>query len=153
MRDILTYPACHVNTREYRSFKMESEVIPSSDGSSVVRIGDTIIYCGIKAELVLSENCDDSTKFVIINFDFSPLIYGEYKFGNCSEETQHVTQNINELWDASPLIKESELIINEKVRWVLFVDISCVSRDGAVLDASFLSDLTNCKIARRRGGN
>ncbi|KAF0989086.1 hypothetical protein HZS_1962, partial [Henneguya salminicola] len=127
------------NFDEYRSFEIETDLIPSCEGSAIVKIGKTILYCGIKAELVLIENCKSIDEFVTINFDFTSAANSGYRFGISSEDSQCMTQYLNEIWKICPLISDSDLIINEKVRWVLYVDFVCVSRDGAILDASVIA--------------
>ncbi|KII70200.1 Exosome complex component RRP43 [Thelohanellus kitauei] len=125
---------------ESRNMKIGSEELPSCAGSSMVRIGDTLVLCGIKPELVLVGDCKDMDKFIKINFDYSPLICSE-TFESL-EQSQIVTQSLQEIWDMHPLVSDENLIINDKIRWVLFIDLVCIIRDGAEMKSAYFAILS-----------
>lgn len=117
-----------------------------------MKIGDTSIVCGIKAELSAPNSREPEKGFIIPNLEYSPICSSKYRPGPPSMDAQIATHALVEILNESKCVDLSNLCIEYgKLVWVLYVDLLCLSYDGCLLDTSliaFMSSLKSCKIIR-----
>ncbi|ORX99013.1 hypothetical protein K493DRAFT_406416 [Basidiobolus meristosporus CBS 931.73] len=136
----------------YRQTKVTPGAISTADGSALVRIGDTSVLCGIKAEVAEPKIATPNEGFVVPNVELPPLCSSQFKPGPPSEKAQVLSENINNLLHSCKIMSLDQLCIEEgKAVWVLYVDIVCLNYDGNIFDAAliaFIAALKNVKLPK-----
>ncbi|KZT29503.1 hypothetical protein NEOLEDRAFT_1160586 [Neolentinus lepideus HHB14362 ss-1] len=114
--------------------------ITTADGSSLVRLGDTTIVCGVKAEIAEPELDSPNEGYIVPNLDLPAICSPRFKPGPPSEEAQVLSDRLNEAFLASKIIDLSSLCIHSgKAVWVLYVDATCINYDGNAFDAALIA--------------
>lgn len=54
---------------EFRSTIINKNCISKAEGSALVKIGNTTVICGVKAELVEPDNTDPNIGFIVPNIE------------------------------------------------------------------------------------
>ncbi|PFH48998.1 hypothetical protein AMATHDRAFT_148629 [Amanita thiersii Skay4041] len=125
---------------EWRPVSVDVGSISTADGSSLVKLGETIIVCGVKAEIAEPELERPNEGFLVPNLDLPAMCSAKFKPGPPSEEAQVVSDRLNEAILASDMLSLRSLCIEPgKAAWVLYVDATCLSYDGNVFDAALLA--------------
>ncbi|XP_062869654.1 exosome complex component RRP43 [Trichomycterus rosablanca] len=134
---------------EFRSTTLNIGSINTADGSALVKLGNTTVICGIKAELT-TPSADASDKgFIVPNVDLPPLCSSRFRPGPPGEQAQVASQFIADVIDDSNIIKKEDLCIEKsKLCWVLYCDIMCLDYDGNLLDACLIALLAALKNTR-----
>ncbi|XP_013792602.1 exosome complex component RRP43-like [Limulus polyphemus] len=125
--------------------------IGTAYGSALVRRGKTTIVCGVKGELANSRPENPGDGFLVVNLDLPPLCCPLFKPGPPSEQSQSISQFLNDIVTSSGCVVLSDLSIEGQLVWCLFVDIICLEYDGNVIDAAvlaMLAALTNTKLPK-----
>uniref|UniRef100_A0A672N628 Ribosomal RNA-processing protein 43 n=1 Tax=Sinocyclocheilus grahami TaxID=75366 RepID=A0A672N628_SINGR len=123
--------------------------ISTADGSALVKIGNTTVICGIKAELTMPPSDAPNKGYIVPNVDLPPLCSSRFRPGPPGEQAQAASQFIADVIESSDLINREELCIEKsKLCWVLYCDIMCLDYDGNLLDACIIVLLAALKNAR-----
>ncbi|XP_062975059.1 exosome complex component RRP43 [Elgaria multicarinata webbii] len=135
---------------EFRTTTVNTGSITTADGSALVKLGNTTVICGIKAEFA-SPPVDSSNKgYIVPNVDLPPLCSSRFRPGPPGEDAQAASQFLADMIENSQvLLKEDLCIVDGKIVWVLYCDIICLDYDGNLLDAcicAFLAALKNVKL-------
>ncbi|KAI8060570.1 exosome complex component RRP43-like protein [Gongronella butleri] len=125
----------------FRETMITTNVISTANASAMVRLGGTIVVCGIKAEVCEPALDAPNQGFLVPNVSLSPLCSSKFRPGPPCEQAQAVSEFIHQLFSRKPhLIPLENLCIEQgKVAWVLYADIVCLNYDGNILDASLLA--------------
>ncbi|NWW25644.1 EXOS8 protein, partial [Falcunculus frontatus] len=120
--------------------------ITTADGSALVKLGNTTVICGVKAE-VAAPAADSANKgYIVPNVELPSLCAERFRSGPPGEEAQAASQFIADVIENSQMIvKEDLCIANGKLAWVLYCDIICLDYDGNLLDASVFALLAALK--------
>ncbi|TFK69417.1 ribosomal protein S5 domain 2-like protein [Pluteus cervinus] len=128
--------------------------ISTADGSALVRLGDTTVVCGVKAEIAEPELDKPEEGFIVPNLDLPAMCSPKFKPGPPTEEAQVLSDKLNEAIVTSGLIPLSSLCIHPgKSAWVLYVDATCINYDGNAFDATLIAmvaALKNTKLPEAR---
>ncbi|XP_065670072.1 exosome complex component RRP43 isoform X2 [Hydra vulgaris] len=125
---------------EYRKTIININSIKTASGSGLVRIGNTIVVCGIKAELAEPSVEKTNEGYFVPNVDLPALCSHEFRPGPPSDQAQAMSQFIAETVENCKLINLKKLCIKEKkLCWVIYADIICISHDGNLIDAIIAS--------------
>lgn len=123
--------------------------INTAEGSALTKVGDTIVICGIKAELCKPKPETPNEGFLIPNIELPALCSPKFKSGPPCEQAQIATKFIDEIIRHSGCINLKDLcIVPEKLAWCLFADIICINYDGALMDASVIALITALKSVK-----
>ncbi|XP_066506487.1 exosome complex component RRP43 isoform X2 [Hoplias malabaricus] len=140
---------CRPDGRELGEFRLTTLNIGSintADGSALVKIGNTTVICGIKAELAAPSTDAPDKGYIVPNVDLPPLCSSRFRPGPPGEQAQAASQFIADVIDGSKIIKKEELCIEKsKLCWVLYCDIICLDYDGNLLDACVITLLAALK--------
>lgn len=126
---------------ETRKSQVHAGSIASAIGSATVKIGKTIIVCGIKAEIASPNPYSPNQGYIIPNFDQSPMVCPNIKPGPPDSKSQIISDRIFQIvkkYAFSTYIRlplEKLIIVPGKVAWVLYLDLVCISDDGNLFDA------------------
>ncbi|XP_076333895.1 exosome complex component RRP43-like isoform X2 [Tachypleus tridentatus] len=125
--------------------------IGTAYGSSLVRRGKTTMVCGVKGELANSRPENPGDGFLVVNLDLPPLCCPFFRPGPPSEQSQAISQFLNDIITSSGCVALSELSVKGQLVWCLFVDIICLEYEGNVIDAAvlaMLAALRNTKLPK-----
>lgn len=138
------------NLYETRPFSIDIGSISTANGSSLVRYGSTIVLCTIKAQLAKPRDDRPDRGYLITNVDLPPLCSTLFKSGQSSEKSQMLTQLMFDILNESKCLNDKDLCIQEnKLCWVLNIDLICLNYDGNLTDVcclAMLSALKNTKL-------
>jgi len=124
----------------FRPLSLNVGSISTADGSALVRLGDTTIVCGVKAEVCEPDLERPGEGFLVPNLDLPAICSPKFKPGPPAEEVQLLSDRLNEVLVSSGILPLSSLIIHPgKAAWVLYVDATCINYDGNALDAALIA--------------
>ncbi|KAI9451484.1 ribosomal protein S5 domain 2-type protein [Russula earlei] len=125
---------------EWRDLHVHVASISTADGSALVRLGDTTVVCGVKAEIAEPVLERPTQGFLVPNIDLPAMCAPRFKPGPPSEEAQVLSDRLASTLTAAGILPLSELCIHpERAAWVLYVDATCISYDGNVFDAALIA--------------
>ena len=120
--------------------------ISTAEGSALVKLGNTTVICGIKAELAPPKSEEPTKGFIVPNVDLPPLCSPRFKAGPPSDLAQSCTVFMNNFIKSSQFILPEDLCIEEnKLCWALYADLMCLDYDGNILDACCIALLAALK--------
>ncbi|XP_053521477.1 exosome complex component RRP43 isoform X1 [Artibeus jamaicensis] len=121
---------------EFRATTVNVGSISTADGSALVKLGNTAVICGIKAEFAAPPPDAPNKGYVVPNVDLPPLCSSRFRSGPPGEEAQVASQFVADVIENSQMIQKEDLCISPgKLAWVLYCDLICLDYDGNVLDA------------------
>ncbi|KAL4608565.1 exosome complex component RRP43 [Arapaima gigas] len=136
---------------EFRATTLNIGSISTADGSALVKIGNTTVICGVKAELAAPPTDAPNKGYVVPNVDLPPLCSSKFRPGPPGEQAQVASQFVADLIDSSNIIQREDLCIEKgKLSWVLYCDIMCLDYDGNLLDACVIALLAALKNGKSR---
>ncbi|GAB5566290.1 exosome complex component RRP43 isoform X2 [Prionailurus iriomotensis] len=129
---------------EFRTTTVNIGSISTADGSALVKLGNTTVICGIKAEFAAPPTDAPDKGYVVFRMWIYHLCVRR-DFGLDLLEKRPK-------WLASSLqmsLKKDLCISPGKLSWVLYCDIICLDYDGNILDActfALLAALKNVQL-------
>uniref|UniRef100_A0A3B5PZG1 Ribosomal RNA-processing protein 43 n=1 Tax=Xiphophorus maculatus TaxID=8083 RepID=A0A3B5PZG1_XIPMA len=125
---------------EFRTTTLNIGSISTADGSALVKIGNTTIICGIKAELANPTADAPGKGYIVPNVDLPPLCSSRFRPGPPGEQAQAASQFI-----ADVIERCDQHVTTVCLCWVLYCDIMCLDYDGNILDACIIALLAALK--------
>ncbi|OCH94510.1 hypothetical protein OBBRIDRAFT_769588 [Obba rivulosa] len=139
---------------EWRDVSVHMGSISTADGSALVRLGDTTVVCGVKAEITEPELDSPEEGFIVPNLDLPAICSPKFKPGPPTEEAQVMSDRLNDVLVTAGVVSPSSLCIQPgKAAWVLYIDATCINYDGNAFDATLLAmvaALRNTRLPRAR---
>lgn len=139
---------------DWRDASVNVGSITTADGSSLVRIGETTIICGVKAEIAEPDLDTPNAGFLVPNLDLPAICSPKFKPGPPMDEAQVLSERLYEALISSDTIPLTSLCIQPgRAAWVLYIDATCINYDGNVFDAALLamtSALKNTRLPKAR---
>ncbi|ADV19981.1 exosome complex component RRP43 [Cryptococcus gattii E566] len=133
----------------WRQVSINTGSISTAHGSALVRMGDTTMVCGVKAEIGEPDTETPGEGFVVPNIDLPALSSPRFKPGPPGDEAQTYSNWLNELLVSSKTIPLSSLLIAPgKAAWVLYIDVVCINYDGNAFDAAVLAVMAALRNTR-----
>ncbi|XP_025415050.1 exosome complex component RRP43-like [Sipha flava] len=127
----------------FRDASLNINSIHTADGSSVIKIGNTAVVCGIKAELGIPKAESPDVGYLLVNVELPSLCYKKIRPGIPCDEAMETTSFLNEVCNNCKILDLQQLCICvDKLVWILSCDIYCLNYDGSVLDACFVALLS-----------
>jgi exosome complex component RRP43 len=125
---------------DFRDVSITSSSLSNTAGSAVVRHGDTVMVCGIRAEIAEPTVTEPTLGFLVPNIEIGPLCSSKYKAGPPSELQQSIAHQLSSLLHDRNIVDRADLCIEAgKAVWCLYIDIICLSSSAAYLSASALA--------------
>ncbi|XP_057676716.1 exosome complex component RRP43 [Corythoichthys intestinalis] len=142
---------CRPDGRELLQFRTTTINIGSigtADGSALVKLGNTTVICGVKAELANPSVEAPGKGFIVPNVDLPPLCSSQFRPGPPGERAQAASHFVADVIESSQVLQTEDLCIERgKLCWSLYCDLICLDYDGNVLDACVLVLLAALKNA------
>lgn len=124
-------------TSDWREISVNVGSITTAEGSALVRLGDTTVVCGVKAEIAEPELDKPNEGFLVPNLDLPAISSPKFKPGAPSEEAQVLSNRLYDLLTSCDVLPLSSLCIEPgKAVWTIFLDIICINYDGNAFDAT-----------------
>ncbi|XP_054263622.1 exosome complex component RRP43-like [Macrosteles quadrilineatus] len=125
---------------EFRPVTINVGTIGTAEGSAIVKIGNTTVVCGIKAELFTPKAEEPDRGQIVANVELPALCSSQLKPGPPSDDAQVCSGFMDRLLTSSQVVDTRQLCIcPDKLAWVLYCDFVCLNHDGAVIDACVLT--------------
>ncbi|KAJ3161262.1 hypothetical protein HDU88_007356 [Geranomyces variabilis] len=126
--------------QKFRKAKISLGPVSTANGSAMVRLGDTTVICGVKAEVAEPKPASPRSGFIVPNLDLPPLCSPNYRPGPPSELAQTVSEYIDQVIKSCDLVNPETLCIEPgHAVWALYVDIVCLNHGGNVVDAAMIA--------------
>ncbi|KAI5121183.1 hypothetical protein M0805_005984 [Coniferiporia weirii] len=136
-------------TEDWRDVSVNVGSISTADGSALVRLGDTTVVCGVKAEIAEPELDSPDIGFIVPNLDLPAICSPKFKPGPPVDEAQVLSERLYDALISAGTIPLSSLCIHPgKSVWVLYVDATCINYDGNAFDAALLAMVAALKNTR-----
>ncbi|KZC10945.1 Exosome complex component RRP43, partial [Dufourea novaeangliae] len=120
----------------FRPISVNISSITHADSSSIFKIGNTTVVCGIKAELAIPKTESPEHGYIVPNVELSPLCSPKFRPGPPSNHAQVISKTIEIVLKNSDAVNLKDLCICKgKLVWVLYCDLLCINYDGSVIDA------------------
>ncbi len=134
---------------EYRKIEIQLNPIPKAEGSSVVKLGNTMVMVGIKTEIGEPYRDRPNEGVLQVHAEFVPLASPSFEPGPPDENAIEAARVIDRCLREPKAIKLDELVlIPGKKVWVVFNDIYLLDFDGNVVDAGMLATITALNTAK-----
>jgi len=137
---------------EFRKTLLNIGTVNTAYGSAILKLGHTMVSCGITAELAEPSAERPNIGYFVPNVDLPPLCSPEFRPGPPDEKAQVLSQVLLDMVTNSGMLNLEDLCIKEKkLCWVLYADIMCMSHDGNLLDAAMIAlraALQNTRLPR-----
>ncbi|XP_015596811.1 exosome complex component RRP43 isoform X2 [Cephus cinctus] len=119
-----------------RPMSVNVRSITQADSSSIFKIGNTTVVCGIKAELAEPKVETPDCGYIIPNVELPPLCSPKFRPGPPSDQAQISSKIVETVFLNSGVLDPRNLCISKnKLVWVLYCDLICIDYDGSVMDA------------------
>lgn len=126
--------------QEFREVSVNTGSLTNTCGSSVVKLGSTIMSCGVRAEITQPDAFHPRSGYIVPNIEIGPLCHSAHRAGPPSDMQQTIAYSLDKLLKNSQVVDEEELcIVEKKAVWVLYVDVICLSHGGSLLSAATLA--------------
>lgn len=134
---------------QFRPVIINVSSIGTADGSAIVKIGNTTVVCGIKAELAKPKASEPENGYIVPNIELSPLCSPKFRPGAPTEEAQVCAKALSDLIVNSQCLKLTDLCVaKEKLVWTLYCDLVCFDHDGCILDAAIIALIAALKTRK-----
>lgn len=125
---------------EFRPTVLNMGCVGTAEGSALVKLGNTTVMCGIKAEIAAPKTEAPRKGFIVPNLELGPLCSPMFRPGPPGEQAQEQSHFLNQVILQSNCIDlESLCIAPGKHVWVLYCDLVCLNYDGNITDASIMA--------------
>ncbi|XP_063696228.1 exosome complex component RRP43-like [Culicoides brevitarsis] len=135
-----------------RPLQLNVNSITTADGSATVKLGNTVVVCGIKAEIATPTVTEPDQGYFVPNVEYTPLCSPKYRPGAPPEDAQVCSRTLFDILTNSNCLDVKDLkIISEKFVWTLYCDVVVLNDDGCVLDAAVIAvvaALKNTKLPK-----
>ncbi|KAI9568667.1 ribosomal protein S5 domain 2-type protein [Boletus coccyginus] len=127
--------------RAWRDVFVNVGSVSTADGSALVRMGKTIIVCGVKAEIAEPGLDAPDLGFIVVpNIDLPAMCSPKFKPGPPSEEAQVLSERLCDATRQARLLPLDTLCISPgRAVWCLYVDATCLNYDGNAFDAALVT--------------
>ncbi len=132
-----------------RRITIETGVIEKAEGSALVKLGNTQVLAGVKADVGTPFRDTPNQGVLTVHAEFVPLASPMFEPGppddNAIELARVIDRSIRESHAVD--LESLAIIPGEKV-WILWVDLYILDHDGNLFDASMLATMAALKTTR-----
>ncbi|MFX0014646.1 MAG: exosome complex protein Rrp42 [Promethearchaeota archaeon] len=127
---------------EGRPIQIIPNVIKKAEGSAMVKLGETVVLAGVKAQLGAPFPDTPNDGVITVNLELSPISSPSRESGPPGPEAIEMARIVDRGIRESKVIpmKDPKLcVVPGKTVWILFVDIYTLDDGGNLIDASALA--------------
>lgn len=141
---------------EYREVSLERGYVSTADGSTLARLGETMVLAGIKLEPGKPFADTPNAGVLTTNAELIPLSSPTFEPGPPQPGAIEVSRVVDRAIRAAEMIDLTGLCITPAEKcWTCYVDIHVLAHAGNLIDAAFLaavSALTHATVPAKRFG-
>ena len=127
---------------EYRDVSVETGIIARAEGSARVKIGNTDVLAGIKAQIGEPFPDTPDKGVIITNAELVPLASPSFETGPPNENGVELARVVDKGIRGSKAIELEKLCLDAGSKvWIIFIDIHILDHDGNLIDASALASM------------
>ncbi|TPX32517.1 leucyl aminopeptidase [Synchytrium microbalum] len=132
-----------------RDTTIRTGVVSTANASSLVKIGETTVICGIKVEVGEPKLDRPNHGFIIPNIDLPAMCSPRIRPGPPGELPQSLSEQMNQVLHRCKIIDTKDLCISSgNAVWVLYCDVVCLGYDGNAFDASLIAIMAALRQVR-----
>ncbi|OLS22933.1 MAG: Exosome complex component Rrp42 [Candidatus Heimdallarchaeota archaeon LC_3] len=126
-----------------RDIFLQTGMLNKAEGSAKVKLGKTLIYAGVKAELGTPFSDTPNEGVLIVNIEMSPIASPYFESGPPSKESIELARVVDRAIREAKVLDTKKLCVieGEKV-WIIFIDIYILGDDGNLIDASCIGAMS-----------
>jgi len=131
-----------------RNLEIEHSVLPRAEGSAKVRIGDTIVYAGVKFQIMTPYEDRPNQGGLMCSAEVRPLAGRKYEPGPPSAESIELGRVVDRgIRESGCIDVDSLCIIPGEKAWQVILDLFAISDDGNLFDAFAIAGIVALKEA------
>ncbi|MBN2518575.1 MAG: exosome complex protein Rrp42 [Candidatus Altiarchaeota archaeon] len=126
---------------DFREITIENGLIgDKAEGSSLVKLGNTEVLCGIKVEVGEPFPDTPDEGVLMTGAELVPVAAPDFETGRPGEDAIELARVVDRGLRESKMIDLKKLVLapGEKV-WMVFIDLHILNHDGNLIDASSLA--------------
>ncbi len=125
---------------DYRPISITVNPIKTADGSSIVKLGNTIVVAGVKVGIGTPYPDTPDEGALIVNLEMPPLAAPGIEPGPPDENVIEIARVVDRTIRHSGFIDFKSLcIVPGKLVYILWVDLYVLNHDGNIIDASCIA--------------
>ena len=133
---------------ESRDIDLQTNVLPNAEGSAIVTMGDTIVYAGVKFQIMTPYPDRPNQGGLMCNAEVRPVAGRNWEAGPPSPESIELSRVVDRGIRESGCIDVDGLcIIPGEKAWQVILDLFAVSDDGNLFDAFALAGIAALRTA------
>ncbi|CAM6087804.1 unnamed protein product [Calypogeia fissa] len=114
--------------------------VPTTDGSALVKLGNTTMLAGVKLEVFVPGTETPDEGRIAVDFQMPPICSPHIRPGRPVEAVSVINEQLSNALASSEFVNLRELsITNGKAAWLACLDIYCLDSDGSLVDAALLA--------------
>jgi len=128
---------------QYRNISIKTNIITKANGSAQVKLGETYVIAGVKAEIGAPFPDEPNKGAFTVNAEFLPLASPVFEPGPPDENSIELARVVDRGIRESKTVPTEELcIIPGRKVWLLWIDLYILNHDGNLIDASAIAALS-----------
>ncbi|GFX30828.1 exosome complex component RRP42 [Trichonephila clavipes] len=125
---------------DYRTIELETDVIANCNGSCLLRIADTKLLAGVKAELTTPQASSPDKGWIEVSIESTPHANLEFEGRGGDDFSSEVSHILTQVCNNEKLVNLKSLcVIPGQQVWVLYVDIMVLGYGGNFIDAASMA--------------
>ncbi|MBU5557980.1 MAG: exosome complex protein Rrp42 [Candidatus Aenigmatarchaeota archaeon] len=137
------------NFDQFREIKIETGVIENAEGSARVRIGNTMVIAGIKADVHEPYPDTPNEGFIVVDCEMVPFASPEYEPGPPSPESVELARVVDRgIRESGSINTEKLCLIPGELVWGIHIDLHVLDNDGNLIDAAALAAIAALLTAK-----
>ena len=133
---------------ESRDINPQTNVLPNAEGSAIVTMGDTIVYAGVKFQIMTPYPDRPNQGGLMCSAEVRPVAGRNWEAGPPSPESIELSRVVDRGIRESGCIDVDGLcIIPGEKAWQVILDLFAISDDGNLFDAFALAGITALRNA------
>ena len=136
---------------EMRSIEITPRAVPYAAGSSLVKLGKTMVLAGVKLDAGKPYPDTPNQGTLMVNVELLPLASPEYEYGAPGPFPVGLARTVDRGIRSAEIVELEKLCIEPELSWNVFVDIDILNNDGNLVDAcsiAAMSALMNARIPK-----
>ena len=123
-----------------REVHLETGFLKKAEGSCRVRLGKSMVYAGVKAEVGTPFPDTPEEGVLIVNIELSPIASPFFESGPPTKESIELARVVDRTIRESGVLEVKKLVVTPGLKvWIVFVDLYVMADDGNLIDASTIA--------------
>ncbi|MBI4399613.1 exosome complex protein Rrp42 [Candidatus Micrarchaeota archaeon] len=123
----------------YRPITIQKDVLTSTEGSALVKIGNSQVLVGIKMDKGTPFTDRPKEGILATNAELLPLASPTFELGPPDERSIELARVVDRGIRSSSAIDLKSLYIAENLVWAVFIDLYVLDHDGNLIDTAALA--------------